>query len=313
MANVHDILEAQRARLATVDAAIPDEFPLPRGEPLMARTSHGIVAGLLTHTTVSPESPQSLWSALETHELFPLLGEYPQAGMDALLRAWRARLVEQNVSSTDSACVVTWPSRDVHATRVLLDHGFVPLSCLAIRPSLSNLERHPPPEHVSLRKARPSDLDDVVALSLAELEYASFVGASTLRPAAWEIKRTALRERLRFATAAADAPVWLAERGGETVALAESGWVDVTAHSGHRIQPGRWGYVNCVAVRESRRGSGVGSSLMDAVHADIIAGGARGSFLYYNQANPLSSVFWPRQGYRPLWTIWEVRPATALR
>jgi len=24
-------------------------------------------------------------------------------------------------------------------------------------------------------------------------------------------------------------------------------------------------------------------------------------------------VFWPRQGYRPLWTIWEVRPAWALR
>jgi hypothetical protein len=41
--------------------------------------------------------------------------------------------------------------------------------------------------------------------------------------------------------------------------------------------------------------------------------GTRGTYLYYNPPNPISSVFWPRQGYRPLWTLWEVRPATALR
>jgi hypothetical protein len=38
-----------------------------------------------------------------------------------------------------------------------------------------------------------------------------------------------------------------------------------------------------------------------------------GHFLHYNPPNPLSSVFWPRQGYRPLWTQWELRPAGALR
>jgi hypothetical protein len=52
---------------------------------------------------------------------------------------------------------------------------------------------------------------------------------------------------------------------------------------------------------------------MTHVHATFAAAGVRGSYLYYNPPNPLSSVFWPRQGYRPLWTVWEARPASALR
>ena len=35
----------------------------------------------------------------------------------------------------------------------------------------------------------------------------------------------------------------------------------------------------------------------------------RGTFLFYHPANPLSPVFWHRQGYRPLWTMWIRRPA----
>jgi hypothetical protein len=29
--------------------------------------------------------------------------------------------------------------------------------------------------------------------------------------------------------------------------------------------------------------------------------------------NPLSAPFWSQQGYRPLWTTWEARPASAIR
>jgi hypothetical protein len=35
--------------------------------------------------------------------------------------------------------------------------------------------------------------------------------------------------------------------------------------------------------------------------------------LHYEQTNPLSAPFWSRQGYRPLWTSWESRPACAVR
>jgi hypothetical protein len=52
---------------------------------------------------------------------------------------------------------------------------------------------------------------------------------------------------------------------------------------------------------------------MARVHQELRTGGATGTYLYYNPTNPLASVFWHRQGYRPLWTTWEVRPAAALR
>jgi len=52
---------------------------------------------------------------------------------------------------------------------------------------------------------------------------------------------------------------------------------------------------------------------MALVHRELHRAGVTGTYLYYNPPNPLSSVFWPRQGYRPLWTIWETRPGWALR
>jgi hypothetical protein len=61
------------------------------------------------------------------------------------------------------------------------------------------------------------------------------------------------------------------------------------------------------------RGSGLGQQLMAVAHHDLARQRTIGRSLYYNPANPLSSVFWPRQSYRPLWTIWEIRPANALR
>jgi hypothetical protein len=33
----------------------------------------------------------------------------------------------------------------------------------------------------------------------------------------------------------------------------------------------------------------------------------------YEQLNPYAAAFWSRQRYRPLWTMWEARPALSLR
>lgn len=307
-------MDAQCARLNALDPQLPDTYRLPRGEPLMARLPGGaVVAGLTTHTGLSAGSQQTLWSAKETYELFPLVGDRPGEGMDALLHAWRARLAEEGAASVDSACVVTWPSRDALATRVFLDHGMVPLSCLAVR------SRSLDPDTklsgtVNIRRAGPADLEAVVELALTELEYASLVGGSVLRPDAERLKRAAAHVRLSSADQPGADPVWLAERDGVPLALAECGWIDTDNHrSGQRLRPGRWAYVNCLAVRETARGTGVGRQLMTSAHEEFARAGVVGSFLYYNPANPLSSVFWARQGYRPLWTMWEVRPATALR
>ena len=71
--------------------------------------------------------------------------------------------------------------------------------------------------------------------------------------------------------------------------------------------------MNNVVTAPGDRGSGFGRALMAHVHRELHRGGATRTYLYYNPTNPLSSVFWHRQGYRPLWTMWEVRPAAALR
>jgi GNAT superfamily N-acetyltransferase len=66
-------------------------------------------------------------------------------------------------------------------------------------------------------------------------------------------------------------------------------------------------------VLPGRRGAGVGAALVARAHTEMAAAGVALALLHYEQANPLSTPFWARQGYRPLWTSWEARPASAIR
>ncbi|WP_199438850.1 GNAT family N-acetyltransferase [Umezawaea beigongshangensis] len=303
------LVEAQSARFAALDPLLPACPEPPDGDVVTAAVPDGSrVAGVITHHVHRPGSVVRLWSASDVRELHPLLGGAGLVGMHTLLRAWRHRLDRVPPPGTDSAAVVTWPSRDVEATRALLDHGLVPLSTIAVRRGVPLVPERAPT--LTIRRAGPADLGPVVDLALAELRYSSLVGATVLRPDAVELKRRTLGERLR-----ANAPIWLAERDGIAVALAECAITDAdpTTWAGSRLPRGRWGYLNCVSVLPGARGSGVGQQLVAHAHRELRRMGATGTYLYYNQPNPLSSVFWIRQGYRPLWTVWEVRPASALR
>ena len=150
----------------------------------------------------------------------------------------------------------------------------------------------------------------MVRLALAETAYSAQVGGTVLRPDAGEVKRETLTTHL-----AQGDLVLIAERDGVPVGLAECWLNDSTPGSWAetRLPHGRWGYVNCLSVAPGGRGAGVGRALMSTAHLELRVAGATRMFLYFNPPNPLSSVFWTRQGYRPLWTIWEVRPASALR
>jgi GNAT superfamily N-acetyltransferase len=297
---------AQKARFARIDARLPVAPVPPEGERLDAVTEDGRqVSGVLQHQAYPPGAADLLWSAAEVWQLFPFIGETGTAGMDALLRAWRERLAAES-PGTDSACMVNWPSHDAEAIRAFLDHGFVPISTLAVRKS--------PPEPVpacgvTLRHAEPSDLDAVVALATATFAYTDLVG-SRKRSNTAELLTPQLERKLLDR-----GPIWLAERDGEVAGLAECGWIESTPDSwaADLLPHGRWGYVNNVVTAPHVRGGGVGQALMSLVHNEFHHEGAIGTYLYYNPPNPLSSVFWHRQGYRPLWTIWEVQPASALR
>lgn len=301
------LLAAQTARLERVDPLLPPAAVPPDGDVLTATLPGGDhVGGVVARVRYEPGTAPTLWSASDVVELHPLLGAAGGPGMDALLRELR-RMVERAAPGPDSACVVTWPSRDVAAAEPLLAHGFAPLSTLAVRTDAGGPE---PDNGLAVRLATIRDLDVALELELAELAFSAMVGAAIERPDAREVKRAALSANLEQGD-----PVWLAERDGAVVGLAHARMVDALpgSLSGTRLRPGRWGYVNSVSVRPDVRGTGVGRRLMAVAHRELARLGATGTFLYYNPPNPLASVFWARQGYRPLWTIWEVRPAGALR
>lgn len=308
MSVVTGLLDAQTTRFERLDPLLPPTAPPPDGHVLTAALRRGDrVAGVLTYREFMPGTATTLWSALELYELHPLLGSAGATGMDALLREWR-RLLDRRSAGPDSACLLTWPSRDAEAAKPLIAHGFVPLTSLAVRTGAPG--DRPSPAGVTVRLATEADLDVVLALELAELEYSAQVGAAIVRPDAKAVKRAALTRHVEQGD-----PIWLAEQDGVVAGVAHCRLLDVTETglTGTRLRPGRWGYVNCVSVADSARSAGIGRALMAVAHHELHRRGAIGTFLYFNPPNPLASVFWARQGYRPLWTSWELRPATALR
>jgi GNAT superfamily N-acetyltransferase len=302
------LLDAQTSRFERIDPLLPPSAAPPDGDVLTAAMPNGDrVAGVITHNRYEPGATPTQWSAMELCELHPLLGAAGGAGMDALLREWQRVLARLRLGP-DSACMVTWPSRDAEAAQPLLAHGFVPLTSLAVRASR---DEPAPRTSMTIRLATPADFDTVLALELAELEYSALVGAAIMRPDAARVKREALVKHVEQGD-----PIWLAERDGIVAGAAHCRVMRVRADglTGIRLRPGRWGYVNCLSVAETARGTGVGRELMAVAHHRLrVHGGVTATFLHYNPPNPLSSVFWARQGYRPLWTSWEIRPATALR
>jgi hypothetical protein len=53
--------------------------------------------------------------------------------------------------------------------------------------------------------------------------------------------------------------------------------------------------------------------MVERLNREIDAAGAAITLLHYAQLNPLSVPFWSQQGYRPLWTSWETKPARSIR
>lgn len=305
MTGIEPLLAAQADHFAAVDPMLAARAHHRPGELITVRSSGGDrFSAVLGHETHGPGSLPSLWSARRVWTLYPLLAEPVADGLHALLEEWAATVREVADRGADTACVLSWPSRDASAARVLLAHGLVPLTVLAVRSAAPPPPR--PTSPVRIRRAEPADLAALVRLAMTELAYSAQVGGAIMRPDAESMKRTVLSYRL-----GSGAPIWLAEQDGVCVGMVECVPNEVDDTPEAYLPPGRWGYLNCLSVLPEVRGAGIGASLVETAHRGLT--GLAGWYLYYNPPNPLSSAFWPRYGYRPLWTIWEVRPATALR
>jgi GNAT superfamily N-acetyltransferase len=229
--------------------------------------------------------------------------------LSLLLARWRRHLDSlPDAAATDTAAMITWPSREASGVRVLLECGMQPIEVVAARPA-GRAVAAPDVTGVVIREARPGDVETVTQMMVQLIAYDEQFGAMVLRPATESL----VRGNAQTALARRPSWTWLAERGGRPVGLVavqppqDAAWIAGMARSSPAA------YLEAGFVVPAERGSGTAAALVRHVHSFLDAEGIAVTLLHYALANPRSGAFWARMGYRPLWTSWQARPAAALR
>lgn len=316
---VRDINRMVGRRWQAIDPLLPDPSVLPAGcgAPLVVQGGNDRVAGLgvCVHNHVPPESLNHTWGAAHRFTLVPrLAGQDVAAPADLLLSQWREHLAGIGAArGPDTSASVVWPSQDITGVAALLRHGMQPLTVIAARTRPAAAPLPPPasrgPRGLAIRAAGPGDEDLVTDLELRLIRYDMHFGGPVWRAATARLVREEIRGSL-------DRPAtwtWLAERAGRAVGLLvaqppqDSGWIAGMTSASPAA------YLQTMFIDERERGTGVGSAMVRNLHARLDAAGVAVTLLHHSQVNPLSAPFWYRMGYRPLWTSWEARPASALR
>ncbi len=316
---VRDINRTVARRWQAIDPLLPDPAALPNGcgAPLVVNDDHGRVAGLgvCVHHHISADSLNQTWGAADRFTLVPRLpGQDVEASAGLLLVQWRDHLAGVGAArGTDTSATVVWPSQDITGIQALLRHGLQPRTVIAarLRPQAPNGPRFVPrgAYGVTIRPAGPADEVQVLDLELQLIRYDMHFGGPVWRPATARL----VREEIHGSLTRQATWTWLAERAGGAAGLLvaqppeEAGWIaGMTCAS-----PAA--YLQTMFVDPAERGTGIGAALVRYLHAQLDASGVAVTLLHHSQVNPLSAPFWYRMGYRPLWTSWEARPASALR
>jgi GNAT superfamily N-acetyltransferase len=314
---VDDVNQAAGRRWRVLDPLLPEPGDLPAGctAPLLATGENGRPAGLgvCRHQHVSADTLAQTWGAATRFALTLRLREHDAGPVaEELLAQWRDHLHRlPEAAAGDTAAVVTWPSRDVSGVLALVRHGLQPMTVIAVRPA-----GRPIPAYgaavapgLVIRTASPGDIDVLTEMGMGVIRYDAHFGGVLPRPATESL----VRGETRTALGRWPEWIWLAELDHRPVGLVcvqppeDSDWI------AGATRPGVTAYLSTMFVRPDDRSGGIGAALVSRVHAELDARGIEVTLLHYAHANPLSAPFWHRMGYRPLWTIWEARPAAALR
>ena len=314
---VRDINRAVGRRWHAIDPLLPDPGTLPTGcgEPLVVTGDNGRMAGLgvCVHQHIPPQSLNQTWGAADRFTLVPRLpGQDIAAAADLLLAQWRDHLAGIGATrGPDTSASVVWPSLDITGVQALLRHGLQPLTVIAARTRPSG----PPP--AAAARLRRDDPRRPARPTKSRCSTWSCGSSATTCTSAGRYggRATArlVRDEIRDSLARADPWTWLAERNGRAVGLLvaqppqDAGWIaGMTSKT-----PAA--YLQTMFVDGQERGTGIGAALVRNLHARLDGMGVAVTLLHHSQVNPLSAPFWYRMGYRPLWTSWEARPASALR
>jgi GNAT superfamily N-acetyltransferase len=279
--------------------------PGPGGEP----------AAACEHWRGTPGDLETTFGAAAQFQLTIQMAA-PQAGTDALdrlLSAWRDHLADvPEAGAEDSAAIIAFPSRDISGPVSLLRRGFTCRKVIAARPA--GRPGYPPPATgtetgIKVRRACPADLDTVTRLGMEVIRFDAHFGTLAERPDTAE----ALRRDAAAGLAAPDPWIWLAERDGTPAGLLYARPPEQARWAAPLVRLAPAAYVEFMYVEAAERGRGAGPALAERLHREARAAGVAVTLLHYELLNPLSGPFWTRQGYRPLWNIWETRPARAIR
>jgi len=290
-----------------------------------------VAAGWCEHWAGAAGSLELSWGAARRFQLTAqVAGPDVACALDELLSRWRDHLAAApDTAAEDTAATVTWPSRDVDGIATLLRHRFAPLEVIAARivperrgpaaavadPEGGPLEAGPLEAGLLepgllIRRAGPADVDAVVRLGLEVIRFDSRFGSVRERP---DTVRGLRAEALGSLLTGPAAWTWLVERDGMPVALLAAQRPESAAWITSVVRRAPAGYLMLMFVAPGERGRGIGAALTGQFHREAAAAGMAVTLLHYEQLNPLSAPFWNRQGYRPLWTVWETTPARAIR
>ena len=281
--------------------------PGPGGEPA--------AAGTCQHWQGTPGDLETAFGAAARFELSVQVAD-PDAGpeaLDRLLSAWRDHLdAVPEAAGADSAAIITWPSRDITGPVSLLRAGLACRKVIAARPTGPPGRTAPAAGRdtgIQVRRATPADLDTVTCLAMDVIRFDAHFGTLVERPDTSE----ALRRDAVAALAHPDPWIWLAERGRAPAGLLYARRPEHARWVAPMVRLAPAAYVEFMYVPPIERGRGAGPALTEQLHHEARVAGVAVTLLHYEQVNPLSGPFWNRQGYRPLWNIWETRPARAIR
>lgn len=296
--DVDELHAAQATRWRSVDPLLPAPGP-PQPDPLTVPGG----AGWVQRTVLDPAAVSATWTALHNHVLTAhVAGPDPAAALGALIDRWE-RLGLGPPDDQESVAEVVWPSRDVEPVLALARHGFAPAVAVAV--GRTGRARAPHVPGLEVRPVTAADVDTAAAFALEIVRYDARFGALSERAS------TPARLVEGFAaTVLRDRPTtWLAVLDGRPVGMCS---VDPPEHAiGTRAlcAAAAVGYLGSMFVDPAARGTGIGSVLHAHGDATLKAAGAEVTLLHHAVPNPRSTPFWYRQGYRPLWTHWQRRPA----
>jgi hypothetical protein len=291
-------------------------------EPRSGTGREPLAVGHCEHWIGAPGSLDLVWGPTRRFTLFPEIAGPDVAGpLDQLIGQWRDHLAAvPEADGEDTAAIINWPSRDIDGVNVMLQHGLTPLNVLAARRIGQSARpaqhpgpaQHPEPAHMdglTIRRATPADLEAVTGLAAAEISYDAHFGDVIDRPYTAE----AMRGYFADALATPEPWIWVAERDGTPLGLLAAEPPETARWIAPLTDLSPVAYLMSAFVEPTERGGGIGGILTREFHRAAQGASVGAALLHYELLNPRSGPFWSQQGYRPLWTTFEARPARRLR